>query len=776
MIGSGHRVLAVLAILAFAETALAQPVIPPDQESRVLALLEPHGLAGEPVDGWRLAEVAIERSFIRLRIARGEGRASLSLHHPDAIESAERTASFALEREGDSAEAIEALDPWVAALRANDDGRFWEALPPPSVVRHGTGGAPRNPPWDALDRLPVAVALLLVVLLLAWERRRFGPEAASSASIRRTERRWGLLLASGLALAAAVGLWLTASAPPLHPDTTRDLLLARDCLRSGVCLGPSTSFGDLDQHGGWTRLLAGLRGLGLGPVGIHGVLIAANALGAGLLAYVAARRLALPFAALAAALAFSWLVWCSGFPILWNPTLSPLAHALLIAGALERRWWIAGLLGGLGAVGAIETHVAGVVALAPLVLALRALADRPGRALAVAVGLFVLLELALSAPALATNLATPMARRVVLPAIVGALGASLFVGGWLRRRFGDERRTLAVLTLWVLGTTGPPLMAAMAAGHFFTARYFVSAVAPAAGLVAVGLAWLAVRGWRRGVASVLALLALGLSASPWAEAANRQYYDLAEVGAIADALEVERDYPRVRLSLRGPLADLLGEGLAVWAGSPAFDPVVGAPTVRVVRVGDPELLPAGWRAVPLPGGATAGVSELRSWLRPEVAEVCLTSEPEPACLTLSRETWRAFGGERRTYERFASGLLPAAEALRERAVGTERATLFMRIPIVTDGSDPERSLQLFDDLGDAGGWRVARVEGVAHRGQLGGRRVTLIDGGQGTLTLEHSAPVGHYLPPLILDALELRPNERPLRDTLCAHFFGCPPN
>ncbi|MBO6935977.1 MAG: hypothetical protein JJ863_13415 [Deltaproteobacteria bacterium] len=768
-------------LLLVAASAQAQPVIPPGQESRVLELLEPRGFASEPVDGWSLADVTIQRSFIELTIGNGDRRSTLRLHPPDAFSGDERTPSFSVERRGDSPTA---LDPWVAAIRRNDDGEFWGAMPAFRLDRHSeSAGSPMARSGErALDPTAVTAtvgAFALVLLVAFGERRRYGaddlPAAPESRASLRT--RWRFALA--LSLASAVALWLTASAPPLHPDTNRDLLLARDCLESSVCLGPSTSFGGLDQHGGWTRLLALLRGIGLAPAQAHQVLIGLNAVGAGLLAFVAARRLPLLVALPSSAVAFTWLMWGASFPILWNPTLTPLAYALLFAGALERRWAVAAVMGGLGAVLAVETHVAGLVALGVLVLALRALADRPVRAVLLALLIFGSLELALSAPAIAKNLSAPLARRVVLPSLVVGLGMAWLVGGVVRRRTRPSRRAIVVLALSAAGTTGPPLLAALAAGHFLTARYFVAAIVPLVALGAVALAALLASRRRavRWIAPAVAVAAVALSVPRWKDAADRQFYDLAEVAVLADALDVAEGYPRVRLGLRGPMTGLLGEGLAAWAPDATFEPPSDAPTRRVVRVEDSSDLPEGWRAVALPSGAVAGIGELASWLRPERAEVCLSGESgPPECVTLTLAMWRSFGGERSSYERLSSGILPAAEALRDRVSddGSHSPTLFVRIPVVTDESDAERRLQLFDDVGGDGGWRVARVEGVAHRGELGGQRVVLVGGGsEGTLTLEHTGSVNHFVPSLILDALELSPGERALGDVVCASFQGC---
>jgi hypothetical protein len=780
VIGAGHRWLGLLVggLLLGTGLASAQPVIPPGQEEEVLALLAPRGFGSDPVDGWRLADVRIERSLIRLTVAGPDETATLRLLHPEVSDSAERTASFALEREGSDA-ARAALDPWVAAIRANDGGDFWAGMRS-ERARHGpraesvaTGDG--SPVRITLATVAPVVALLLVLFAGFWERRRFGIDALGPSPSPVGERWHRRALALALVGVAALALVLAGAVPPLHPDTNRDLLLARDCLERGVCFGPSTSFGSLEQHAGWVRLLAFLRALGLDPVGAHRALIAMNAIGAGVLALVAARRTNLLVAALVASVAFSWLVWAADFPIFWNPTLAPLAYALLYAGVLSRRWAVAGTLAGVGAMAAVETHVAGLVATAVLVLGLRVLADRPGRAVALALGLFGALEWALSGPSIAINLGAPIAR-LALPALILGLGASWLLGGWLRRGIeGRSRRELVVLALAAVGTVGPPLVVALAAGHFLSARYFTVAIVPLVGLLAAALIGLSARGRAgRAAALVLAAVAIASSARPWSNAADRQYYTLDEVAVLADELAVRERYASVRLALRGPLTNLLGESFAVWAEDASFDPSLDEPTVRVVRVADPEALPSSWRSLPLPSGAALGISEQISWLRPTQAELCLTGSGPPECVTLTAAHWRSFGGDRDSYERHSSGLLPVAERLRERVSSESPGSLslFVRIPLRAEGGS-ERILQLFDDRGSEGGWRVARVEGVEHRGELGGQRIVLVGGGEGTLTLEHTASVERYVPSLLLDALEVSPEERPLLEVVCADFSGC---
>lgn len=751
------------ALLLGTGVAAAQPVIPPGQETRVLELLEPHGF-GAQIDGWHLEAVAIERSFVRITVAGPAETAVLRLEHPDVSEATERTASFAVEREATSEAARAALDPWVAAIRANDDGTFWTEVR--SVGRDGSPSAPRSS-LDPIDLpLPTLLAVFLGLSLVLLERRRLGPDPARRLPPPVVgRRRWALALV--FTVAVALALFFTADAPPLHPDTNRDLLLARDCLERGVCLGPSTSFGGLQQHAGWIRLLTLLRAMGLDPVGAHRVLIVFDALGAGVLASLAARRLPLSLAAVVAAVAFSWLMWAAEFPILWNPTLAPLAYAVLYAGVLDHRWAVAGSLAGLGAVAAVETHIAGLVATAVLVLGLRALADRPGRAVALGLALFVGLEGVLSSRAIGLNLDASIAP-LVLPALPLALTVSWLVGGWLRRRIESRSALeLAVLALAALGTTGPPLVAALAAGHFLSARYFALAVVPLAGLSGAALARL--MGRHRAGAAVLAASALAFSMLPWSEAAQRQYYDLGEVAVLADALDVRERHADVRVSLQGPLAPLLGEGFAVWARDASFEPRE-ASALRVVRVADEGMLPEGWRALPLPSGMVGGLSERESRLRPLAAELCLASGGEPACLVLTPEMWRVFGGDRDTYERLSSGILPAAERLRER-VSEEGETLrlFARIPVRAGGV--ERTLQLFDEL-DGSGWRIAGVDGVAHRGELGGQRIVL-GAGRGTLTLEHTEPVHGHVPVPLLNAIELEAGELGLLEVLCEEHPGC---
>lgn len=772
MVGARHRWLGLLvgALLLRASVTVAQPVIPPGQEERVLALLEPHGFGAAPVGGWCLEGVQIERSLVRITVAGPSETATLRLLHPDVSDGAERTASFVLERDGPSDAAKAALDPWVDAVRTNDDGSFW------SGMRSEAGRTPAEPSGDpAVGVAPVAL-LALFLLLGAWERWRLGadPPGAPSTPVGERWHRWAVTV--GALGVAAMALAFTATAPPLHPDTNRDLLLARDCLERGICLGPSTSFGGLEQHAGWVRLLALLRAVGLEPAAIHRVLIAANACGVGLLAFVAARRANAMVAVVLAAVSFSWLVWAADFPILWNPTLVPLAYALLYGGVLARRWAIAGTLAGLGAVAAVETHVVGLAATAVLVLGLRTLADRPERAVPLALALFLGLEVVLSGPSIAINLSSPIAARA-LTVMVVALGAAWLVGGWLRRRFGSRpERELAVLGLTAVGTVGPPMVAALAAGHFLSARYFTIAIVPLVGLFGAALLWLLHRGRGGRVVAVVLVLGAGHQTwGVWSDAAQRQYYDMEEVACLADELAVRERHASVRLALRGPLTNLLGGAFAAWAADGSFEPSIDEPSLSVVRVASADALPEGWRAVSLPSGAVAGISERPSWLRPAVAEVCLIGAAAPECVTLTAESWRAFGGERDSYERLSGVRLPLAERLRERVVDEQPGPLrvFLRIPIRTDGSQPERTLQLFDGLGADGGWRVARVEGVDHRGELGGQRIVLVDGGRGTLTLEHSAPVEHHMPSLLLQALELGPAERPLLDVLCADYPGC---
>ncbi|MCA9691575.1 MAG: hypothetical protein KC636_18365 [Myxococcales bacterium] len=307
--------------------------------------------------------------------------------------------------------------------------------------------------------------------------------------------RWRLWAALCGAL-VAIALIAIGPPPSLHEDTLRDLLLARDCLAGRGCLGASTSFPGLRQHGLWVRFLAALTGGGLDVAAIHLVISIANGLAAAVVLRLAAPLVAASTAFAAALASAALFALACDAPVLWNPSLAPLSQAVLYAGLLglaRAGGWPHAALAGLGVALVTEVHVAGALTLALLVIVVVAYARRPALALAVGLAVFFAVEALASREPIAQNLGAPVIVRVLLPLWAAGLTWCGLWAGWLRR-FGDEPRARAIVVLVVsLGVaTAAPLAGAVATGHFLDARYFLAGVIPAALLGAVAL-----ERWRR---------------------------------------------------------------------------------------------------------------------------------------------------------------------------------------------------------------------------------------------------------------------------------------
>src|SRR5437773_2168222 len=72
-----------------------------------------------------------------------------------------------------------------------------------------------------------------------------------------------------LGVAACTAAYLAALdlEPPIHKDTARDMLLARDGLAFGIFEGCNAAFDQFRQGILWIRFLALTFALGIGPVG-----------------------------------------------------------------------------------------------------------------------------------------------------------------------------------------------------------------------------------------------------------------------------------------------------------------------------------------------------------------------------------------------------------------------------------------------------------------------------------------------------------------------------
>lgn len=163
--------VAVALLLGAAAGASAQgPIIGPGREEEVTALLAPHALGEEVADGWTLHAIRIgaHRITVSLRAADG-AEARLELAHPEhAPDASARAPSFAVLQPDDPASAA-ARAALLRALRANDDGTFWDEPPvlapggPREPSGERAGPAVPRPTTRESPAGPVLVALLAVV-------------------------------------------------------------------------------------------------------------------------------------------------------------------------------------------------------------------------------------------------------------------------------------------------------------------------------------------------------------------------------------------------------------------------------------------------------------------------------------------------------------------------------------------------------------------------------------------------------------------------------------
>jgi hypothetical protein len=166
----------------------------------------------------------------------------------------------------------------------------------------------------------------------------------------------------------AVAAWLlfTRAHAPVHLDTARDLLIARDCVEGGACHfeGPLSSFARLAQGATWIHLLEAARWTGAGVHAIEAAVGALLGIAVGLV-YFLERPLGGRRGALVAGFAFAGIVpFLIEHPVLWNPSLLPLPSVVFFAAqrAFVRRRSAGTLLAAALALGLIvDVHLVGIL-------------------------------------------------------------------------------------------------------------------------------------------------------------------------------------------------------------------------------------------------------------------------------------------------------------------------------------------------------------------------------------------------------------------------------
>ncbi len=463
---------------------------------------------GGPVGGCRLEGVSVDKAVVVARYTCPSGAAHVELRHPDdAAPSAPRTQKFSLAPSDAGRPPPELVDGVLGRLRSGEAGFRWtpaewtdpETPSLSAAAAAGEGGRSRVVASVAAGVAgALACATAFFALLRLAGRSRAWPEVA------RRDPGAGARPALALAMAAFILLELFTPAPPVHPDTSRDFLMAGDCLAGMPCdRGPPTSLGPIVQGALWTRFVAlGLR-FGFGTAGVQvGVLVLLAASGA--VVELAARRQLSP--ATSRWTAIAWVVlcaWVTGAPRLWNPSLLPLPLALFSAALLalvERGALLAAAGAGAALALAMDCHVVAALLVPVLAGAVAARAREPARAaLASAASLAAVLGVD-SSNAWRINVATTAAGGAWVP--IGLVVVTGMVGGHLVRERLASRS------------------AGSRAAFFLGAAAALGAGATAAGAVWGDATW-PVRYLAPALPGLAAICAISMAAIPWPRRGSR---------------------------------------------------------------------------------------------------------------------------------------------------------------------------------------------------------------------------------------------------------------
>ena len=443
-----------------------------------------------------------------------------------------------------------------------------------------------------------------------------------------------------IAIAFALGTFLLLTIfkqwAPIHLDSGRDLLIARECAIGSHCpgAGAPTSFHGFFQGALWPRVLE-LRDLsGVGLAALERIVDALFGAAAGVVAWVGYttfdRRSAL----------WTWVLWFPvmlswiEYPNLWNPSLLPIGMTLF-QGALfhgvrvrRARWF---LLAAIAGALTIELHLVNAVEIPFLLFAIVAYAPRPA-VVAPAAMVILLALIGIDSPgAVAKNLhAAQPYTLLIVAAMVTAVGGGI----WARHRLpsqpdGDRVWTLAVgqiayVALLLVGLS-------VVTGHGFTPRYCTAAIAPFAWIIGRSR----VRTW---LAACAVFVVVGLHLKSWAVDRPHRAIKLHDVDAIATELYGRGlSFAYLRRHLRGPNAfDLLSVLAAMEPHLTEPNSASAGPDILVFRTSRSALpgpLPAAWKTVKLDGKDVAVIASYQPFVETDQLEVCCGDlELHPTCV------------------------------------------------------------------------------------------------------------------------------------------------
>jgi hypothetical protein len=762
--------LALLALLAGAGDAwAARWLIEPGQEALLLAML---GGGAELPGGCRIEGASVEKTVVVARYTCAAGPVRIELHHPsDAPPSAPRTGAFALVVPPGNEVPPAFLDALGARIRDREGAFRWTATGRAFGHSLEDAGVSRD---ARLRGLALGGAAALAFVLVFAVAVRLAPRLAPRPAAPPADRGRALLHALAAATLAFVLLDAAVPAPPVHPDTTRDFLMAADCLAGLPCdHGPPTSLGVLVQGALWTRFLALSGALGLGIAAVQRVLFALHAISAGLVLAALRRRVS---PALAAWTAGAWVVLGAvvvGAPLLWNPSLAPLPLALfyLALVALVERGSLAyaAAAGGLVAL-AMDCHVVFAALVPVLLTAAGGCARRPAAAAGAALSTLAAVLLldsraawVVNARAFAsTGAAVPLAAVLVLAVVAGAVARPRLHATPPTARAAVFLATAAVLPV------GATVLLHAVAGASGPARYFapaLPALALLSALVPVSAARSLARSLRAGEARLgVALGAVAVVASFRALSAGTGDADwsMTEAHALAAPLYGRvASYPALRAHLETRSQSLV-------TAMSLFDPHPARAATG--DAGDDLLLfkapkgrappPGPWVATVDLGRSVALVGAVRPFLDRTRIRACYApleaAGTEGGCVDTGLGADAAAGqetAEERAYPVLAAAREAFPRALLQQFGGVHESFAVRLAPV----AGPAHRIEL---LAGQGGWTIEAVIGPPFRGALPAAHV-LVEGvaTEGTLVLGRSTPAGkeepdRYWPPPVAEIAE----------------------
>jgi len=578
----------------------------------------------------------------------------------------------------------------------------------------------------------------------------------------------------------AVGGWM-----PVYNETTEDMLLGRDGMEFGIFNGGcGTTFPGIRQPELFTRFLAATFAIGLGPVGQQVIMILITALSLALFDRAARKHFGEDIGWVPAAVLLPIMLIVFVYPIatpgyLCPPTLvaSTLGLLYLATTGTTR----AACICGVGVAFAGEFHVIGLLGVPVFVMTLFLACRQPIRGPLLGIASAIAAALLMSFNGWVNNAKTILRHPEVVALATGALIVVALIGirwrpSWQKLDIGQRRR---FLLLGIVGLVAAEVMAgAVITRKTAMPHYFLFAFPALAILVGLGLRRLRAHGAAGRIAALaipVLLLATHLSfGAVWrfgmsTGTVSLPDYSMREAEILARHLWAKGyTFPDVQRHLRGPQSlDLMG-ALSVFAPSPdgPFErPMADVRVVAFAERNRPDgAVPASGEEVDFGLGRRAWILPLDSWVRLAPSRVCFeaTAERKPDCVEIESASI-GYGG---TFRDLRDRSFPALGEARSAIVDGFSRSFTWELPVEITGEDPERHIDIVGLVGVAP-WMIARVEGVAYRGDLPARHVIIERSGgrSGRIVLTPAPsrlPLREYPP----DFLETRPGETALRESI----------